>query len=100
MLHERGDADRQAIAYYEVGHGVVARYLGRPVAVREGADARGVTSEKWRLSVVIDRSAVKRRFGCPLSGAKRTWPIALHMSANDPKRTWNTSQRRGLLAGR
>ena len=25
---------------------------------------------------------------CPLSGAKPTCPFALHMSANDPKRTW------------
>ena len=24
---------------------------------------------------------------CPLSGVKRTWPIAVHMSAFDPKRT-------------
>ena len=24
---------------------------------------------------------------CPLSGVKRTWPIAPHMSAFDPKRT-------------
>jgi len=24
---------------------------------------------------------------CPLSGVKRTWPIALQMSAYDPKRT-------------
>jgi hypothetical protein len=24
---------------------------------------------------------------CPLSGVKRTWPIAVHMSAYDPKRT-------------
>ena len=24
---------------------------------------------------------------CPLLGAKPTWPFALHMSANDPKRT-------------
>jgi hypothetical protein len=24
---------------------------------------------------------------CPLLGAKRTWPFALHMSAFDPKRT-------------
>jgi hypothetical protein len=30
--------------------------------------------------------------GSPLSrsllGVKRTWPVALHMSAYDPKRTW------------
>jgi hypothetical protein len=24
---------------------------------------------------------------CPLLGVKRIWPIAVHMSANDPKRT-------------
>ena len=34
MLRECGDADRQAIAHYETGHAVVARYyLGGPVAV-------------------------------------------------------------------
>jgi hypothetical protein len=29
---------------------------------------------------------LERLFG-PLSGVKRTWPIAVHMSAFDPKRT-------------
>ena len=28
---------------------------------------------------------------CPVSGVKRTWPIAVQMSANDPKQTSNTT---------
>jgi hypothetical protein len=30
---------------------------------------------------------LKKRFPCPLLGVKRTWAIALQMSAYDPKRT-------------
>ena len=36
---------------------------------------------------------------CPLSGAKRTLPFALHMSANDPKRTWASETERPPRGG-
>ena len=33
---------------------------------------------------------------CPLLGVKRTWPFALHMSANDPKRTFQIYDQRRI----
>ena len=43
-----------------------------------------------RVMSAIGTLAEHRLVRCTglLSGAKRTWPFVLHMSAFDPKRTW------------
>jgi TPR repeat protein len=48
----------------------------------EKAAAKGDASAMFNLGVLYDNG-----FGVALLGVKRTWPIALHMSAFDPYQT-------------
>jgi hypothetical protein len=74
------------------GHCSRGRHNGmyRTRCVRETSQA-APTTPTWQLIATCLLLAQSRHelvhCTCPLSGVKRTWPIAVQMSAYDPKRT-------------
>jgi hypothetical protein len=69
-----------------------AKRLGNDLQiVRDVLAIRGATGSRRSSCPLLAQSGHELMHRtCPLSGVKRTCPFALHMSANDPKRTLAT----------
>jgi hypothetical protein len=62
-------------------------------AIEKPMGLRSIT----RLHTYLDLLDVGPLAECPLSGGRQTWRLRCEMSANDPKRTLNLKNHRGIL---
>jgi hypothetical protein len=78
------------------------RTLATPVNALVGpATHRHVRSRQPHRKVIAGAREMEKGHSscaaeCPLSGVKRTWSIAVQMSAYDPKRTFRAYYRRSI----
>jgi ketopantoate reductase len=71
------------------GHDVffIARGAHRDAIAKNGLTVESALGNLCLPKPNVTRACTHNRRGCLLSAVKRTWPIAVQMSAYDPKRT-------------